>query len=64
VSQPSELREDLLRRARARGLEIDDIAEALEPGVASLRARLRVLADELRPDDTPPPDRRESPRSS
>ena len=56
------LREDLLRRARARGLEIDDIAEALEPGVASLLARLRALADELTPSDTPPPERRVRPR--
>jgi hypothetical protein len=58
VSQAPESRDDLLRRARARGLAIDDIVESIEPGVASLLLRLRALADELRLDDTPPPERR------
>jgi hypothetical protein len=58
VSETPESSEDLLRRGRARGLQLDDIVDAIQPGVESLLARLRALADELEPDDTPPPERR------
>jgi hypothetical protein len=47
-----------LRRARARGLAIEDIVDAIQPGVESLQRRLRTLADDLEPDDTPRPERR------
>ena len=58
MSQAPESRDDLLRRARARGLKLDDIVDAIQPGVESLLARLRAIADDLTPDDTPPPERR------
>jgi hypothetical protein len=58
VGQTPITREDLLRRARARGLAIEDIVDAIQPGVESLQRRLRTLADDLEPDDTPRPERR------
>lgn len=62
MSQAPESRDDLLRRAQARGLKLDDIVDAIQPGVESLLARLRALADDLTPDDMPPPERRGPPR--
>jgi len=48
--------------ARARGLELDDVADAIAPSVESLLERLRALGSRLAPDDAPPPVRRRSSR--
>jgi len=62
VSAP-ESNEDLVERARARGLALDDWAEAIRPGVESLATRLRALAATLKPDDAPLPERRSERRA-
>ena len=48
-----ESNDDFMARARARGLALDDVAEAIRPGVESLSARLRALGASLKPDDAP-----------
>ena len=53
-----ESNDDLLERARARGLALDDVIEAIRPGVESLAERLRALGARLTPEDVTPPERR------
>jgi hypothetical protein len=52
----SESRDDLAARARARGLDLDDAIDSIQPGVESLNRRLRAIAVTLTPADTTPPE--------
>ncbi|HET9328244.1 MAG TPA: hypothetical protein VFQ05_15865 [Candidatus Eisenbacteria bacterium] len=63
MSDLPETAEHVRRTLRERGLDLDDVAEPIAPGVDSLRARIRAVADRLGVDDAPRPPRARARRS-